>query len=82
MPIDFEQYLNPIGAAIEAADNWLATHRQQLQSVCIHVSANIGSNSASAEPTESVAVKLLDYYELSKLHNQSTSLVAEIEETK
>lgn len=83
MPIDFEQYTNPMGAAIEAADSWLATHRQQLQTVGIHCSSNTTSNSAPpADSSESVATKSLDYYELTKLYNQSTLLVAEIEESK
>lgn len=84
MPIDFEQYTNPMGAAIEAAEIWLATHRQHLQSVGINASSNTAnnSNSASSDSTEAVGAKSLDYYELKKLYTQSTSLVAEIEESK
>lgn len=81
MPIDFDQYLKPIGAAIQSAEEWLQANESYLQILGIAPTSSL-SNSDKTAGSQPLTVGPMNFEKLNSLYNEATALVAEMDETK
>jgi hypothetical protein len=80
IPVDFDQYLLPIASAIGAADAWLTAHSHHLVALGITVSVTHTSNDEKAPSTADTQLGSVE--KLQHLYDESTQLIADVEEAK